>query len=199
MVLRPVFLQLTHERQDVLAEVLDLLVVVQEAEEQQVDAEALVGDDALRDLFRGADESRTEAVVVLDEVLEGGVLPHALAVGGGAPGLLDGRAEAVDSLGVGLGDDFAEGVAGLRLGVAGDEEAVEAEAGRGASGALGGGPDVLDLLGDAVEVLAVEKYQSETCPAIRRAAVELPPWKISGCGRSGEAIGLGFRVKSRMR
>lgn len=155
MVLRLVFLQLADERQHLLAEVLDLLVVVEEAEEQQIHAEALVGDDALGDLFRGADQPRTETVVVLDEVLEGGVLPHPLAVGGGASRLLDGRAEAVDGLRVGLGDDLAEGVAGLGLGVAGDEEAVEAEARRGASGALGGGLDVSDLLGDAVEVLAV--------------------------------------------
>ncbi|GDY46691.1 hypothetical protein SANT12839_075730 [Streptomyces antimycoticus] len=80
---------------------------MQEAQEEEVHAEPLVGDDALGDLLGGADQTRTEAVVVLDQVLEGGVLPHALAVGGGPARLLDGAAEAVHGLGVGLGDESA--------------------------------------------------------------------------------------------
>ncbi|KOT64434.1 hypothetical protein ADK46_08355 [Streptomyces rimosus subsp. rimosus] len=47
--------------------------------------------------------------------------------------------------------------------------------------------------------LPLLKYQSEARPAMARAAVELPPWKISGCGRDGEATGLGFSEKSRIR
>ena len=47
--------------------------------------------------------------------------------------------------------------------------------------------------------LPLEKYQSDSCPPLRRAAVELPPWKISGCGRPGQDSGLGLRLKSRIR
>ena len=72
-------LQLADDRQDVLAEVLDLLLEVQEAEQEQVHAAALVLDDAVGDLLRRADQLGAEAVVVLDEVLERGVRPHALA------------------------------------------------------------------------------------------------------------------------
>ncbi len=43
----------------------------------------LVGDDALGDLLGRADQLGLEAVVVLDEILELRVRPHALAVGGG--------------------------------------------------------------------------------------------------------------------
>ena len=47
--------------------------------------------------------------------------------------------------------------------------------------------------------LPLLKYQSDTRPAIARAAVELPPWKISGCGRSAVLSGFGLRSKSRIR
>ena len=40
-------------------------------------------------------------------------------------------------------------------------------------------------------LLPLVKYQSDTREAMSRAARELPPWKISGCGCW---IGLGFRV-----
>ena len=47
--------------------------------------------------------------------------------------------------------------------------------------------------------LPLEKYQSDSWPPLRRAAEELPPWKISGCGRPGQDSGLGLRLKSRIR
>ncbi len=128
---------------------------MQEAEQEEVHAEALVGDDAFGDLFRGADQPRTESVVVLDEVLERRVLPHALAVGGGTARLLHGLPEAVYGLGVRLGDDLPQHLAGLRLGVAGDQEAVQSEAGRGPPGRGGRGAHVGELFGDAGEVTAV--------------------------------------------
>ena len=81
-----------------LTEVVDLLLEVQEAAQDQPDAELAVLDDASRDLLGRADQAGAEAVVVLDEVLELGVLPHAALVGRGLPGLLDGRAEALDGL-----------------------------------------------------------------------------------------------------
>ena len=45
----------------------------------------------------------------------------------------------------------------------------------------------------------LEKYQSESVPPLRRAALELPPWKISGWGRPSHESGFGFSEKSRMR
>ncbi len=40
-------------------------------------------------------------------------------------------------------------------------------------------------------LLPLVKYQSDTREAMSRAARELPPWKISGCGRCS---GLGLRL-----
>ena len=56
---------------------------------------------------------------------------------------------------VGVRDDLPQGVAGLGLGVAGDEEAVEPELRCRTADLGGGGAYVLDLLDDSVEVLAV--------------------------------------------
>ncbi|MCO5561387.1 hypothetical protein L7F22_015008 [Adiantum nelumboides] len=149
-------LLLADDRQHLRAEVLDLLLEVQEAEQQQVRAAPLVLDRAVGDLLRGADQLGLEAVVVLDEVLERRVRPHALLVAGGVAGLLHGVAEALDGRLVGLLDDLAQGVPGLLLGVPGDHEAVEAEPdGLQAVGGLRVAEDLLDLLGEAVVVLAV--------------------------------------------
>ena len=46
--------------------------------------------------------------------------------------------------------------------------------------------------------LPLEKYQSEYAPPLKRAAVELPPWKMSGCARPGTSKGNGLSVKSVM-
>ncbi len=48
-------------------------------------------------------------------------------------------------------------------------------------------------------LVPLEKYQSDTRPAIARAAVEFPPWKMSGCGRPGTSTGFGLRENPRNR
>ncbi len=129
---------------------------MQEAEEQQVDPALAVLHHAPRDLLGRADEAGPEAVVVLHQVAERRVGPHALAVAGGCPGLLHGLAEALDGVGVRLRDDLLEHVQRLLLGVARDDEAVEAEPDPlAAAGGAGGGEDVGALLLEAREVLAV--------------------------------------------
>jgi len=75
--------------------------------------------------------------------------------------------------GVGLGDDLAERLAGLGLGVAGDEEAVEAELRCPTADLSGRCPNVVDLLGDAVEVPAV---------------AEVPVGDAAGHGASGGGV-----------
>src|SRR3954452_16443348 len=65
-------LQFADERDDPLAEEFDLFLEMQEAEEDQAGAGGLEGEDALGDLLGCADQVRLEAVIVLDEVLEGG-------------------------------------------------------------------------------------------------------------------------------
>src|SRR5476651_674529 len=72
-------LQLTHQRQHALAEVLDFFLEVQEAGQHQVHAYCLQGDDALGDLLRGANQVGLEAVVVLHQILKGRLGPVALA------------------------------------------------------------------------------------------------------------------------
>lgn len=61
-------LEFAHQRDDLLAELLELLLEVQEAEEEEVDPAPAVLDDASGDLLGCADELRAEPVVVLDEV-----------------------------------------------------------------------------------------------------------------------------------
>src|SRR5690606_10259012 len=132
----------------------DLLLEVKVAGQQEVHADLLVLDDAVGDLLGRADETGLETVVVLDEVLEGGVRPHALAVLGGGAGLLHGLPEALDGGAVRLGDDLAQRVLGLLTGLAGDDEAVQPES-RGAAGLGGGGEDAGDVLLVALEGAAV--------------------------------------------
>src|SRR3954453_11018587 len=89
-------------RQDLLAEALDVLVVVEEAAQDEVHAQLLEGHDPLRDLVGGADQPGAEAVVVLDQVLEVRVGPHALLVLGGLAGLFTRLAAPGDRLDVAL-------------------------------------------------------------------------------------------------
>src|SRR5690606_36385321 len=69
-------LQFADDRQQGGTEVGDVLVVVEESEEEQVRAARLVLHDAACDLLGGADQPGAETVVVLHEVVEGGVSPH---------------------------------------------------------------------------------------------------------------------------
>ncbi len=90
---------------------------------------------------------------------------------------------------------------GFPLGVADDHEAVQAEPGPVGPARPGGDLPQLSRAarGRRRTHLPLEKYQSDRRPPFWRAALELPPWKISGCGRPGHDSGLGFRLKSRIR
>src|ERR1019366_1039026 len=158
-------------------EVLDLFLEVQEAREHEIDAGGLVLDDALRDLLRRADEARAEAVVVLHEVFERRVGPVALCLGRGFARLLDRIAEPVDRLRVGVLDDVGEHGFGFGLGVAGDDEGVQANP-RSAPAVLGRlAADVVELALDAFYGVAVGevpvRYARRHVPrAARGAALE---------------------------
>jgi hypothetical protein len=56
--------------QDLRAEIFNLLLKVQEATQDQVDAALPVGGNALGNLLGRSDQTGAEAVVVLDQVLE---------------------------------------------------------------------------------------------------------------------------------
>jgi hypothetical protein len=77
-------------------------------------------------------------------------------------------------------DDVVEHGRRFFLGIAGDHEGVHADSPMAVGSRLGA--DVVDLRLDAFGVLPLVKYQSDTLAAMSRAARELPPWKISGCG-----------------
>ena len=79
-----------------LAEKLDLFLEMQEAEQDEVGAGVLELDDALGDLLGRADQVGAEAVIVLDEILEGRLRPVALAFRRGLAGILHLVAESVD-------------------------------------------------------------------------------------------------------
>ena len=79
-----------------LAEILDLLLEVQEAEQDQVGAGVLEREDAFGDLLRRSDQVGAEAVVVLHKIVEGGLCPVAFPLGRGQAGVLDLVAERVD-------------------------------------------------------------------------------------------------------
>ncbi len=86
-------------------------------------------------------------------------------------------------LGVRVGDDLPQHLARLRLGVPGDQEAVEPEAGCGPPGGRRRGADVGELFGDPGEVLAV---------------AEVPVGDASGhgTGRGGVAALEDLRVRA---
>jgi hypothetical protein len=79
--------------------------------------------------------------------------------GDACPGVPDGLAEAHDRLGIGVGDDLPQGVAGLGFGVAQDDEAVEAEADLVRVPSLLGRqpPNLADLLRDLLHAVAVHE------------------------------------------
>jgi hypothetical protein len=159
-------------------------VVVQEAGQDEVHAELAVFDDPAGDLLGGADQLRTEAVVVLDEVLERGVGPHPLLVRGGLARLLDRRAESLDGFHVCLGDDLAKRVLGLLLGVADDREAVQAEFRPArparparpvrAAGLGGDAAQVVEVLPNAVERLAVREVPVRQPAAVQAGSRGVP-------------------------
>ena len=69
-----------HQRQYSWAEVLDLLLEVPGATEDQVDAAFAVYRNAFRDLLGRSDQLAAEPVVVLHQVLEPRVRPHTALV-----------------------------------------------------------------------------------------------------------------------
>ena len=73
---------------------------------------------------------RAEAVVVLNEILEGRFRPVAFALGRGLAGVLDLVAEGVDRFRVRLFDDFRQDLLGFLLGLARDREGVDADLAR---------------------------------------------------------------------
>ena len=101
---------------------------------------------------------------------------------------------------IGLRDDLAETVPRLLLGVPGDDEAVEPEPRTSRSDGAGVIAHLDDLLRDAVEVLAVRevpvRVAGRRCDA-RPSSCR--PGRSPGAGRSGVLSGLGFSVKSWIR
>jgi len=167
---------------------------VKEAEEHEVDAAALVLEDPLGDLFRRADELRAEAVVVLDEILEGAVLPHAAPVTGGLARLLHRGPEPFDGLAVGLADDLPERLSRLGFGLAGDEESVESEL-QGAPQGRSDGVDLGDLLADAVEVLAVAEVPVADAARHGAGGGRVAALEDLGVGTCGVTQRLGLEVE----
>lgn len=151
-------LQLPNKRQHVPSKLLNLLFVVQESREDDVDAEGLEHDDALGDLLLGADQLRLEAVVVLHEVFEFRVGPHAALVAGGRAGVLDLLAEPLDGFGVGFALDFLQHADGFFFRLSADDECVQGEADLAFTTVLRCALlDVVDLALEAFESVAVHE------------------------------------------
>src|SRR6478609_8893350 len=100
---------------------------MQKATEDEVDAAFAVRRNTFRDLLRGTDQLCAESVVVLHQVLERRIGPHAALVRRCVAGLLHGGVESVDRGAVGLVDYFAQRLLRLLLGIARDDETVEPE------------------------------------------------------------------------
>src|SRR5580692_761427 len=83
---RELLLPLADKRDDLLAEVRQILLVVQEAALDQVDSGRVQSLDLRRDLLRGTDHVRPEPVVLLDEVGPLRVSPHPDSVRRGLAG-----------------------------------------------------------------------------------------------------------------
>ena len=148
---------LVDRRDDRLTEAFELRLEVEEAREDDVDADRIQLPDPLDDLVVGPDESGLEAVVVLHEVLEVGVGPHPLALARRLAGLLHLVFERVDRLVGGVLDDPLQDLLGLRLGVALDDERVRGEPRRLRAELLGVLLDVVDDGADLLEAPAVDE------------------------------------------
>jgi hypothetical protein len=154
----PLPLQPPHQRQHLRAEGLKVLVVVQERQQHDIDAQALQQQDAVGHLLARANQLGLEAVIELHQVLELGVRPHALVVAGGGAGLLDRVPERLHRVPVRLALDLLQQPHGVGLGVAHDREAVDGEAHLAlAAGLAGALAHVRDLLLEALERVAVHE------------------------------------------
>ena len=181
--------ELAHQRDHAPAEILDLLLEVQEAEQDQVGAGLL--EATMRSAICSGVPIRFERKPSLywtrSSKFDFAQLPS--PSGEALPAFFTSWPKPLHRLGIGLGDDLAQDLPRLRLGLAGDDEGVDAD------------PDAVAVRQPPWRgcrrpacaipsgVLPLVKYQSETRAAMSRAARELPPWKISGSG----SIGFGFR------
>ncbi len=101
---------------------------MQEAEKDQIGAGLLQSDNALGNLLRRADQVGAETVIVLDEVVEGGFRPVALAFRRGLAGVLHLMAECLDGFRIGFLDDLGKNRPGFLFRLAHDREGVDADA-----------------------------------------------------------------------
>src|SRR6185312_11068301 len=167
---------------------------VQEATEDRVDTAFAVRRNAFRDLLGCSDQLRTEPVVVLHQVLERRVGPHAAFVGRRAAGLLHSRAESLDRGTVGLLDDLSEDFLRFFLCVAGDDEAVESEAdlATGWTDTAGVVAHLDELFGDPAEILAVGEVPVGVVATVApcgRGVAALEDFRVGPLGRV-ERLGL---------
>ena len=120
-------LKLSDKWQNLLTKLLDLFIIVQERSKDDIRAQTLQQQNPVGNLLLGANELRLEAIVVLHQILELGVCPHASLVCGGSSSVLDLLTEAFDGFRVGFALDLLQDTKSFLFGVAADDEAVERE------------------------------------------------------------------------
>ena len=186
-------LHLADEREDLTTELFDFLIVMQESGKDDIDTEGFQQTDALGDLLLGADELGLEAVVVLDEILEFRVGPHAALVARGRAGVLDLLAETFDGFLVGFALDLLQHADGFLFGLAADDEGVEREADLSLAAVLGGALfDVGDLGLEALEGVAVHEVVIRYGTCVVLGIVAVAALEDLGVRTAGPAEGLGF-------
>ena len=187
---RPSLFESPDQRQDSAAKILDLFLEVQERGQNKIHSDGFEMHDSLGNLLRRADQVRLEPVVVLHQILKRRFRPISFALRRGRTGVFDLVTERFHRLGISFINDFRQHCSSFVFGVASDDESIHSDLD---AVPVGGrlGADVVDLPWCPTGVLPLVKYQSDTRAAMSRAARELPPWKISGCGCCS---GFGFRV-----
>jgi hypothetical protein len=120
-------LKLAHKRHNRLAKRLQLFVVMQKRRQQDIHAQALQQHDAVGNLRRSADQLGFESVVVLHQILELGVGPHAGFVAGAGARVTHFVGKGLHRRGVGFALDFLQHVDGFFFRGPCDDKAIDRE------------------------------------------------------------------------
>lgn len=115
-------------RQYHIPKLLNLRIIVQERHKQDINAQTLQQQNALDNLLLSADELRLKAIVVLHQILELRIRPHARLVACAGACVLDLSAEALDGFFVRFSLNLLQYPYGLLLGLATYNERVDSEA-----------------------------------------------------------------------
>ena len=166
---------------------------MQERHQQNTHPQTLQQHNPLRNLLFRPNQLRLEAIVILHQILEFAISPHAVFVPRARARVLDLLAEALDSLWVRFPLDLGEHAEGFFLRVSADDEAVEGEVDLAlAAGFLGAFFHVANLVLEAFERVAVHEVVVADLRGILFRVVGVAALEDLRVGSAGEDEGFGL-------